>query len=329
MTRYVLGIDTSNYCTSLCLLTQSGEIIADKRKWLPVPRGEQGLRQSEGIFHHMRQLADLWCSVDIHGDAELAAVCASRAPRPAEGSYMPVFTVGVNWGRSLAHMVDVPFYRTTHQEGHIAAAIDTADRSIEAEIFTALHLSGGTSDMLRVQRLPSGYDIEKVGGSTDLYAGQLVDRIGVALGLSFPAGSELEQLAKESRELLTVATSVQGTQFSFSGPETALQRLLQSERYKRADIARATESVIAKTVEKALLHAFKMNLPKQVLIVGGVAANEHIRERLRHRLEHRAIGASLSFADIHYSGDNAFGVAAIGWKHLHKANNLLRGAGEQ
>lgn len=318
MTRYVLGIDTSNYCTSLCLLTQSGEIIADKRKWLPVPRGEKGLRQSEGIFHHMRQLADLWCSVDIHGDAELAAVCASRAPRPAEGSYMPVFTVGVNWGRSLAHVAGVPFYRTTHQEGHIAAAIETADQTIEADTITVLHLSGGTSDVLCVRRFHSGYATRKVGSSIDLYAGQLVDRIGVALGLPFPAGFDLERLARNSRESLTVPASVQGTQFSFSGPEAALKRMIQSGRYKGADIARATENVIAKTMEKALLNAFNKGLPKHVLIVGGVAANEHIRARLRRRLEHCAVGAVLSFADIHYSGDNAFGVATIGWKQLRE-----------
>jgi len=143
MSRYVLGIDTSNYCTSLCLLSDAGEIMADKRKWLPVARGMKGVRQSDGVFHHVRQLADLWCSVTVPDSARLAAVCASSAPRPVEGSYMPVFTVGVNWGRSLAHAAGVPFYETTHQEGHIAAALGAADREVEEDVLTVLHLSGG------------------------------------------------------------------------------------------------------------------------------------------------------------------------------------------
>jgi N6-L-threonylcarbamoyladenine synthase len=318
MSRYVLGIDTSNYCTSLCLLSDAGEIMADKRKWLPVARGMKGVRQSDGVFHHVRQLADLWCSVTVPDCARLAAVCASSAPRPVEGSYMPVFTVGVNWGRSLAHAAGVPFYETTHQEGHIAAALGAADREVEEDVLTVLHLSGGTSDMLHVRRLASGFQIRKVGGSTDLYAGQLVDRIGVALGLSFPAGRELEQLARESQQLLSVPASVQGTHFSFSGPETALKRLLETGRHRVADIARAVENVIAKTVEKSLLNAFKAGFPKHVLLVGGVAANNYIRERLRRRLEHRAVGARISFARVHFSGDNAFGVASIGWDQLKK-----------
>ncbi|WP_054949515.1 Kae1-like domain-containing protein [Numidum massiliense] len=320
MNGYILGIDTSNYCTSLCLLDAAGDIVAERRKWLPVPRGARGLRQGEGVFHHVQQLGELWCSIDLPVEGALVGVCASTAPRPSEKSYMPVFTVGRNWGQSLAHLQRVPFFETTHQEGHIAAALGTADRPLDRiQSFTALHLSGGTSDMLYVERTGDGYAIEKVGGSTDSYAGQLVDRVGVALGLPFPAGGALEKLARNCSGRLSVPTAVDGTTFSFSGPETALLRLIASDEAPQ-DIARAAENAIAKTVEKALLNAFAHGLPKRVLLVGGVAANVYIRQRLKHRLEHRAVGAALSFADVRYSGDNAYGVAAIGWaKHKRRS----------
>lgn len=315
MNRFIVGIDTSHYCTSICLLTEAGDILAEARRWLPVPKGERGIRQSEGVFHHVRQLTQLWCDTKLSQGWRLAAVCASRAPRPVQGSYMPVFVVGTDWGRSLAHLAGVPFYETTHQEGHIAAALLTADRPVQSRTFTVVHLSGGTSDILRVDKHALGYAIETVGGTCDLYAGQLVDRIGVALGLTFPAGKELEQLASQSVELLSFPTAVNGMRFSFSGPEGAIKRALQSDRYSGPTIARAVEHVIAKTVEKALLNGFRAGVPKRVLFVGGVAANAYIRRRLRHRLEHRAVGATLSFADVRYSGDNAYGVAALGWEH--------------
>lgn len=318
MRRYSLGVDTSNYCTSICLITESGDIVAEEREWLPVALGEKGMRQSDGVFHHVKQLADLWCAMPLQKDMEISAVCASVAPRPAEGSYMPVFTVGTHWGRSLAHAYQVPFYQTTHQEGHIAAALRTSDCRVQPDTFTVMHLSGGTSDMLYVHRTEAGYTIKTVGGSRDLYAGQLVDRIGVAMGLSFPSGMELERLAKNAkgRFPLPFTTAVDGPWFSLSGPETALKRYVDDEAYAPVDIARTVENVVAKTVEKALLNAFNMGLPKHVLLVGGVAANQYIRKRLRKRLEHRAVGARLSFAAQRYSGDNAYGVALIGLTKL-------------
>lgn len=307
----ILGIDTSNYTTSLCLIDQTGNILKEQRQLLEVEEGERGLQQSAAVFQHVRNLPIL---LEAIGSFQgLQGICVSSRPRPEKGSYMPVFLAGEGLARSLAAALDVPLYRTSHQEGHIAAGEGTAGLIPDHE-FLAVHLSGGTSDLLRVKRQAAGYEIRQMGSSKDLHAGQFVDRVGVALGLPFPAGPHLEKLARtatESDVFIRVPSPIDGYNWSFSGPETAVRKLIQAG-VSPAGIARATESAIAKGLEKVLRKAIKETNHKLVLMVGGVAANLYIRDRLKKRLEHPAVGARLFFADPRYSTDNAFGVACIG-----------------
>ena len=314
----VLGIDTSNYFTSLCLVDAGGNPLSDERRGLEVARGERGLQQSTAVFHHVQNLPQLISRMNLQ-DVRVAAVCASCAPRPQKGSYMPVFEVGLSWGLSLSRAWGVPFWRTTHQEGHIAAGLATASPPLEGESFLAIHLSGGTTELLQVEKKGEGFDITLLGGTRDLNAGQLVDRVGVAMGLPFPAGPSLEQLAlRYDGPPVTVSSAVRGLECSFSGPETALLRMWEQRELPAEGIAFATLRCIANTLERWLSNAFRAGYARTVLIVGGVAAIGLIRERLRLRLEHPAVGARLHFSDPRYAGDNAFGVARIGWEIWRK-----------
>jgi N6-L-threonylcarbamoyladenine synthase len=311
---YVLGLDTSNYTTSVCLVDELGNIVREERRLLQVEEGERGLQQSAALFQHVQNLPALIEKIGVL-PAGLAAVCASTRPRRRDGSYMPVFTAGSGLGRSLAATFGVPFLETSHQEGHIAAGEGSAE-VVPADHFLAVHISGGTTDLLDVQRLSDGYEIAELGTSIDLHAGQFVDRVGVALGLPFPAGPHVEQLALQSADdSVTLPSPVNGYNLSFAGPETAAMRLIQAGA-NPADIARAVERCIAKGLEKTLRKAVEELGIKHLLIVGGVAANTYIRERLQHRLEHRAVRAKLYFALPRYSTDNAFGVARLGLTQL-------------
>jgi N6-L-threonylcarbamoyladenine synthase len=314
----MLGIDTSNYRTSLCLAEEDGRIVAEAKRLLKVKEGKRGLQQSEAVFQHVMNLPELSEQMKWT-EHEIEAICVSEKPRPVDQSYMPVFKVGEGLAKSLATYLRVPLHLTTHQEGHIAAGEYTAKKRPDEERFLAVHLSGGTSELLLCDRHAAGYAIQKLGGTIDLHAGQLVDRIGVALGLSFPAGPLLEELAKEATGEFRISSAVDGLSFSFSGPEASLLRTIQESRISPAEIARATEQCIANTLEKSLRHAVEQGLPKEILIVGGVAANQYMRERLLRRLEHPAVGAKLYFCDPVYSGDNAYGVAMLGWMQ-QKAN---------
>ncbi|MHB1421547.1 MAG: Kae1-like domain-containing protein [Bacillota bacterium] len=309
-----LGIDTSCYTTSVAAVDLKGRLTADKRKLIEVPSGELGLQQTAMVFQHVQNLPGMIENVlEQLNPGDVKAVVVSSRPRPTEGSYMPVFMVGHGFARVLAKALDVPLQLTTHQEGHIKAGIWSSGMP-GINDFLAVHLSGGTSELLRIRHQPGAacFEEELLGGTTDLHAGQLVDRVGVCIGLPFPAGKELEKLAQGTQESgIRIPSSVKGYHFSFSGPETHARRLL-GQGVPPEEVARAIEHCIATTLEKVLRLAVEQTGIKQALVVGGVSANQYIRQRLRERLEHPAVGAQLFFADPQFSTDNAVGVALLG-----------------
>lgn len=315
---FVLGIDTSNYRTSLCVIDEQYNVVQELNPLLPVQVGELGLQQSTAIFEHLKQ----WPKMleQLPPQTHLQAIGVSVQPRPVAGSYMPVFKVGEVLAETLAHFLSVPLFRTSHQEGHIAAG----EHSVQAELndhFIAVHLSGGTSEVLECRRMSQGYTVRKLGGTLDLHAGQFVDRVGVALGLPFPAGPALEKLAQSSineeslQGQLTLPSYCRGVDFSFSGPTSAAHRLIE-KGCSPAAIARAVEKNISKTLEKSLLAAMDQLQVKDILLVGGVAANAFITTRLKQRLEHPAVGGQLFLANPKYATDNAYGVACLALKQL-------------
>lgn len=318
MKAVFLGIDTSNYRTSLCVIDEESKIIFERKELIPVELGERGMMQSEALFHHLNRLPDLFSELPRE-DYRWLAIAASTRPRPIEGSYMPVFRAGENMARFSAIMLGIPFYETSHQEGHIEAALQSLGNPIAHESFLTFHISGGTTELLHVHTYKDRYSIQILGRSTDLHAGQFVDRIGVLMGLSFPAGPSLEKLAQKAQGTFTLPSSVQGYNMSFSGPESAAKRAFEAG-VDHTEIALATQKVISNSIEKIVRKAVLETDLKDVLFVGGVASNQYIKQRLKQRLEHPAIGARLYFTSPEYSGDNAYGVACIAKKrylHLH------------
>ena len=188
MGEQCLGFDTSNYTTSAAVF---GNGTAENRgKLLTVPEGALGLRQSDALFQHVKRLHLMVEQLRADGAIDqIAAVGASTQPREVEGSYMPCFLVGEGEGRTLAAALGVPFYPCSHQQGHVAAAAWSAGREdLMDKPHLAWHLSGGTTELLRVE--PEGHTVraEVIGVTCDIAAGLLVDRAGVLLGMSFPAG---------------------------------------------------------------------------------------------------------------------------------------------
>jgi N6-L-threonylcarbamoyladenine synthase len=312
----IIGIDTSCYTTSLAVVDRDGKLVYQDKKLLKVVEGERGLQQSAGVFQHLSNLPQmierLFQTIE---PKKISLIGVSSRPRPIEDSYMPVFKVGEGFGQALSSSLQVPMIRTSHQEGHVMAGIWSALGPTK-DNFLCVHLSGGTSELLLIEKnksnepMPKIFEIKLLGATKDLHAGQFVDRVGVALGLPFPAGPSLEELATQSSNQLQIPSYVKGFRISFSGPESAALRLIQQGENK-AEIARAVESCIAKTLEKVLKEAIVSLGIKDILIVGGVAANTFLRERLKNRLEHKAIGANLYFAKPEYSTDNALGTAII------------------
>ncbi len=308
-----LGIDTSAYTTSLAIVDEDYNIISDQRKILEVRPGEKGLQQSEALFQHLKNLPFLFTQIPAGVAEKVAVMAVSAFPRNVEGSYMPVFMAGLSQAQALGFYTSTPLYLLSHQEGHIMAGLKGNEGLMAKDEFIACHFSGGTSEVLLVRRGQNGFfNIEITMVGSDLHAGQLVDRVGVAMGLPFPAGKHMEKLALTLKQddFPVIPSAVKENSFSFSGPETSALKLLK-EGEPAAAVASSVFRVIANTLEKCLLKAAQKSKLKEVLLVGGVMANTLIRQRLLDRLEHPAVGLKLYFAEPHLSTDNAVGIAML------------------
>ena len=307
MKSLFLGVDTSNYTTSVSCVSTEG-IVFERRTMLSVPLGERGLRQSDAVFQHVRNLPKLIEPMMQEIDrGAVRAVAVSSKPTAAEESYMPVFLAGKLAAVAIASSLGVPLYETTHQAGHIRAALLGQETLMSESPFLAVHLSGGTTDLLLVRREDGLLgEITRIGGCEDLHAGQFVDRVGVRLGLPFPSGVSLEALARTADDhSIKLPSSVKGLSCSFSGQETQCQRLVEDGADKNA-VAYAVYDGMARTFAKLLTNAFAETGCKTALLSGGVSGSLLLRELLQQRLQHK-----LFYAQSGLSSDNAVGTALL------------------
>ena len=319
MTEAVIGLDTSNYRTSLAVVSISGEVLLDLRKLLPVPTGGRGLRQCDAVYAHLKSIKEFWPHVrKIANTCSFKAICASVKPRDHEDSYMPVFEVGDTVGRGMSATMDLPFFQTDHQHGHLRAARYGTCME-EDSCYLALHLSGGTTDLLWV----CDEHIEQIGGSMDLHVGQLVDRIGVALGLSFPSGPALEELAKKGKSRGILGSSMgKGDLFChFSGAETKGLDLIRRDSLSREDLAMEVYDLISRTTVRMLSAGKKTTDCGKCLICGGVASSGLFRKLLAEKIKKTRSELDIVFGEPAYSGDNAVGVALIGADRIRRQKN--------
>ena len=310
--KYILGLDTSNYTTSVSLLNiESGEVI-HKRKLLPVKEGSKGLRQSDAVFHHTQQLHDVaeQLFAQLTTTPEIAAIGVSARPRDAEGSYMPCFTVGTNTARFVGAMLGVPVYEFSHQAGHIAAAVySSGHNELFDSRFLAFHVSGGTTEAVLVTPDSDNiFNCEIVGQTLDLHAGQAVDRVGVAMGLKFPCGAELEKIALGCTKDIKVKPCVKGTDCCLSGIENICAKMAENNT-ERSEIALTCLVFIEKTLARMCENIIEKYGDMPVLFAGGVMSDSIIRDGLARRF-------GCLFASPELSSDNACGAALLAHRRM-------------
>lgn len=302
--KVYLGIDTSCYTTSVALLDEHGNLVADERRILKVKQDECGLQQSEMVYQHVRALPDLLEKVFLP-DYEVVGIGVSERPRPLAESYMPAFLVGLGTAKTLAQALQVKLYLQSHQENHLLAGLWSA-KDFKSDRFIMLHASGGTTDVLLVESKGKNYSLTQIGGSIDLHAGQFIDRVGVALGLQFPAGVALEKLAQDAQVSVTLPVSVKDNTCSLSGPATHALRLLKKGEDK-CGVALGVEECLGNTFGKMLVNTAKNKDVQDVLLVGGVSANNCICEICKNILAIQ--GIAFHRAEAKYSSDGAVGNA--------------------
>ena len=312
----VLGLDTSNYTTSAAVF--DGEGGRNQGRLLEVRPGELGLRQSDALFQHVKHLPEVVeALLGEEGLGTVQAVGASTRPRAVEGSYMPCFLAGASQGQVLSQVLGVPFYAFSHQQGHLAAAAWSADRlDLLDRPFLAWHLSGGTTELLRVEPEEDGVAVraEILGGTSDISAGQLIDRTGVLLGLSFPAGKEVEKLSRQAQKREYYKVKVNGLTFSLSGMENKVRQMVQRGE-EPAEIAWFAQETVCRVVQACTKAAMEEYPGLPVLCSGGVASNGRLKELLRQN-------CGALFAQPQFSTDNAMGTAVLTWRALERGRRV-------
>lgn len=309
-----LAFDTSNYTTSVAYYSPQGQYQA--KKLLEVPAGALGLRQQEALFQHVKRLPDLVEALFAQAPGEIVAVGASTAPREVAGSYMPCFLAGSGQARALATALGVPYYPWSHQQGHLAAAAWGAGHpELLDKPFLAWHLSGGTTELLKVTPRGAAVTAEKLGGAADLSAGQLIDRAGVLLNLDFPAGPALDALAQEAAgRVKPYPVKVNGFTFSLSGMENKVKTLAEAGEAP-AEIARFTLDTLVDVICRVTAAAQSAEPGLPVLCSGGVASNRRLRYIMTEFCQ-------AVFAPPEYSTDNAMGSAILTYRAWEAANGV-------
>jgi len=298
----VIGIDTSNYTTSIAFFDGEGGVNCSRL--LPVKQGELGLRQSDAVFAHIKSLPELSGRLFSHVQAEeITAVGVSTRPRAVEGSYMPCFMVGYSHAKMLSEVLKVPLAEVSHQQGHVAASLWSAGHlELMEEAHLAWHLSGGTTELLLVE--PEGKNVKctKIGGTTDISAGQLIDRTGQLLELPFPSGKHLDALSREASLKETFKVKCNNMEFSLSGVQNKVQQF-HAAHQEPAETAAYALRCVAKAVYQASEQALKAYPGLRIVFSGGVASNSMLREVIRP--------LNPIFSEPQYSTDNAMGVAVL------------------
>lgn len=300
-----LGFDTSNYTTSVAYF--DGEQGENRSRLLDVKPGELGLRQSDAVFSHVKRLPELadalFASVDC---VDIRAIGVSTRPRAVEGSYMPCFLAGVSVAKSMASALKIPCYEFSHQQGHIAAALWSAGRlDLMDQPHLAWHLSGGTTELLLVE--PDGRNVKatQIGGTSDISAGQIMDRTGKLLSLNFPAGKALDSLSANAGVLKSFRVKTNELRFSLSGLENKIIQYMQQGSCPE-DVAYYAVSSVCDVVVRTTERALEKFPDLPVVFSGGVASNSMLRKRCAQ--------FAPVFAQPAFSTDNAMGTAVLAWR---------------
>ena len=315
----VIGIDTSCYTTSIAAISLNKEIIFNEKIMLNVDTNSKGLRQSEAVFKHVSNIGQISENIaEKLRNYNIVGVCASEKPRPIKGSYMPVFTVGLNIGKLLSSTHNCPFFKTSHQENHIESSL-LGKNLLDKNRFIAVHMSGGTTEIVLVNKGKCGkYEFEIIGGTKDVSFGQLIDRLGVKLSYNFPCGKYIDKNALEYEKTIEngLKTSVKEGYMNLSGIENQLDKIMSNQKeIDKSFLSKLLMDAIIRNMFKSLSYLCEKHGVYEVVFAGGVSASKYISKNLTQKLKKYNVKAY--FTESHLATDNAVGCALIGIENLN------------
>lgn len=305
---YTLGIDTSNYTTSVAIYSSDDNSVLSSKKLLPVKSGELGLRQSDAVFEHIKQFYEVLSDLPSEILKQISAIGVSVKPSEVDGSYMPCFLTGKTIADSISHVMGAPVYYFSHQAGHLMAALFSSNKTdLLQKEFIAFHISGGTTDMLLVRpNDDTVFGCELIGKSLDLKFGQAIDRLGKLFNIPFPSGKHLDEISLKGKNILSFPNKIIDNNCTVSGFENKFNKYY-SEGLSVEDISSSMFNSIADILIKMSNAARCEYGQLPIVFSGGVMANTIIREKLSTNIK------DVFFAKPDFSSDNASGPAILGY----------------
>jgi N6-L-threonylcarbamoyladenine synthase len=232
----------------------------------------------------------------------------------ASPGLMGSLLVGANFAQGLSKDLGIECYGINHLEGHICSAMLAKGEQLAVGSFIALIVSGGHTELVL---LKPGFEYTSIGKTRDDAAGEAFDKSGKLLGLGYPAGAEISRLAENGNKnfcefprALNEATSLD---FSFSGLKTAVSRYVQTKgkefvEENIADICASLQEAIADILSLKAVNAAKKNNAENLILCGGVSANNRLRELLAERAAKN--GINLICPPLALCTDNGAMIAA-------------------
>jgi N6-L-threonylcarbamoyladenine synthase len=299
MKQYVLGVESTAHTFSVSVVSSEGEILSNTKN-VYTPQAGSGIHPFEASQSHLRAAGKVFeGAVEESGIAlsGLEAVCYSMGP-----GLGPCLRVGAVVARTLASTLNKPLVPVNHAVGHI----ELGCLFTGAKDPIVLLVSGGHTMVIAY----SGGRWRVLGETLDLTLGQLLDQFGRHSGLASPCGSAIETAASNSSTYHRLPYSVKGNDVSFSGLLTAAKSMTDSGQSFESVSFSIQETAFAMVVEvtdRALAFTGK----REVLVVGGVAANARLSEMMTKMASRHS--ASVSLTPVAYSGDCG---AQIAWTGL-------------
>lgn len=293
-----LGIESTAHTFGIGTVDEEGEVLSNEKETYRPEKG-WGIKPTDAAEHHEVVKGDVFRRALTEGGVdmdEVDVVAFSQGP-----GLPPCLWKGMNFSKELSAKHDIPLFGVAHTVSHIE--IGRLKTDVKDPI--TLYVSGGNTQVI-------GYASGRyrvMGEVLDTPLGNALDKFGRGVGMGFPAGPRIEELAKDGSKYIELPYSVKGMDLSFSGMVTEAKRKC-GEGERLEDVCYSFQetafAMLTEVVERGMAHAGK----DEVLLTGGVAANRRLQEMLEIMCEER--GGSFYAVPKEYTGDNGAMIAWMG-----------------
>ena len=308
---YILGIESSCDETSASIVKNGTEEIATViSSQIDIHKNYGGVVPEIASRHHVKNitivLEECLEKANMTID-DVDAIAITYGP-----GLIGSLLIGLEAAKTLSFIYNKPLIPVHHIAGHIYA------NSLVKELkfpLLAVVVSGGHTEIIEMKK---HYSFEKLGGTLDDAIGECYDKVARVIGLEYPGGPKLDKLAKEGKDTYKLPIPLQDDSynFSFSGLKSAVINLAHNEEQRgeelrKSDLAASFQKVAVESIVSKVKKAIEEKNIKNVIVAGGVAANNGLRESMQKMTEE--LGVELSIPPMKYCTDNGTMIAAAGY----------------